>query len=78
MKVLTAAQMREADRLTTEQYGIPGIELMENAGTAIAEFLQEKFADLRSRKILVLCQAAEKFGLPCRCFSVCESGICRG
>jgi NAD(P)H-hydrate epimerase len=55
MKVLTAAQMREADRLTTEQYGIPGIELMENAGTAIAEFLQEKFADLRSRKILVLC-----------------------
>ncbi|HWF12793.1 MAG TPA: NAD(P)H-hydrate dehydratase [Candidatus Acidoferrales bacterium] len=55
MKVLTAAQMREADRLTTERYGIPGIELMENAGTAIAEFLHEKFADLRNRKILVLC-----------------------
>ncbi len=55
MKVLTAAQMREADRLTTERYGIPGIELMENAGTAICEFLREKFADLTSRKILVLC-----------------------
>ena len=55
MKVLTAAQMREADRLTSERFGIPGIELMENAGTAIAEFLREKFADLLSRKILVLC-----------------------
>ena len=38
MKVLTAAQMREADRLTTERYGISGIQLMENAGTAIVEF----------------------------------------
>jgi len=55
VKVLTAAQMREADRLTTERYNIPSIELMENAGTVIAQFLREKFADLASRKILVLC-----------------------
>jgi hydroxyethylthiazole kinase-like uncharacterized protein yjeF len=55
LKVLTAAQMREADRLTTERYGIASIELMENAGTAIAEFLREKFPDIRGRKILLLC-----------------------
>ncbi|HLJ22561.1 MAG TPA: NAD(P)H-hydrate dehydratase [Candidatus Acidoferrales bacterium] len=55
MKVLTAAQMREADRLTTERYGIPGVELMENAGTAIAEFMLAKFPGLPSRRILVLC-----------------------
>jgi ADP-dependent NAD(P)H-hydrate dehydratase / NAD(P)H-hydrate epimerase len=55
VKVLTAAQMREADRLTTERYGIPGKELMENAGTAIAEFLREKFPDIAGRRILVLC-----------------------
>src|SRR3984893_1955425 len=55
MKVLTAAQMREADRLTTERYGIPGVELMENAGTAIAEFLQARIAVLAEQKILVLC-----------------------
>ncbi|HEX4641852.1 MAG TPA: NAD(P)H-hydrate dehydratase, partial [Candidatus Acidoferrales bacterium] len=55
MKVLTAAQMREADRLTTERYGIPSLELMENAGAAISDFLRERFADLARRKILVLC-----------------------
>jgi NAD(P)H-hydrate epimerase len=55
MKVLTAAQMREADRLTTERYAIPSLQLMENAGAAIAEFLREKVAGLTRRKILVLC-----------------------
>jgi NAD(P)H-hydrate epimerase len=47
--------MREADRLTSERYGIASIQLMENAGTAIAQFLREKFPDITSRKILVLC-----------------------
>jgi hydroxyethylthiazole kinase-like uncharacterized protein yjeF len=55
MKVLTAAQMREADRLTAERYGISSLQLMENAGTAIAEFLREKFDGLAQRKIIVLC-----------------------
>jgi NAD(P)H-hydrate epimerase len=55
MKVLTAAQMREADRLTTERYGISSLQLMENAGAAIAEFLKGKFPDLAQRKIVVLC-----------------------
>ena len=55
MKLLTAAQMREADRLTTERYGIPSLQLMENAGAAIAEFLRERFAGLMRRKIVVLC-----------------------
>jgi NAD(P)H-hydrate epimerase len=55
MKVLTAAQMREADRLTTERYGISSLQLMENAGVAIAQFLREKFDGLAQRKIIVLC-----------------------
>jgi hydroxyethylthiazole kinase-like uncharacterized protein yjeF len=55
MKVLTAAQMREADRLTTERYGISSLQLMENAGAAIAEFLRQKFDSLAQRKIIVLC-----------------------
>ena len=55
MKVLTAAQMREADRLTTERYGISSLQLMENAGVAIAEFLREKVSGITRRKIVVLC-----------------------
>ena len=55
MKVLTAAQMREADRLTTERYSITGLQLMENAGAAIAQFLGKKVPALSKRRILVLC-----------------------
>jgi len=55
MKVLTAAQMREADRITSQRYGIPSLQLMENAGAAIAEFLRQTFPGLQQRKIVVLC-----------------------
>src|SRR5437868_3877084 len=54
MKVLTAAQMREVDRRTIEM-GIPGIVLMENAGHRVVELLEEKFAPLRSQRIVVVC-----------------------
>jgi hydroxyethylthiazole kinase-like uncharacterized protein yjeF len=37
MKVLTAEEMREVDRLTTERYGIPSLQLMEAAGTRVAD-----------------------------------------
>lgn len=55
MKVLTAQQMREADRLTTERHGISSQQLMENAGAAVAEFLRDKFSGLTRRKIVILC-----------------------
>ncbi|MBI5848354.1 MAG: NAD(P)H-hydrate dehydratase [Nitrospirae bacterium] len=37
MKVVTAEQMRNIDRLTIERYGIPGTVLMERAGLSLAE-----------------------------------------
>lgn len=54
MKVLTAAQMREVDRRTTEM-GIPGLVLMENAGQRVVELLAEKFAPLASQRVAILC-----------------------
>src|SRR6478672_10655887 len=55
-KVLTAAQMREVDRLTTERYGIPSIILMENAAHAVARVITEKLGgSVEGKSILILC-----------------------
>src|SRR4029079_7700448 len=55
-KVLTAAQMREVDRLTTEKYGIPSILLMENAAHAVARVITEKLCgSAYGKSILILC-----------------------
>jgi NAD(P)H-hydrate epimerase len=54
MKVLTAAQMRETDRKTIEDVGIPGIVLMENAGTRVVEALLEKFPQPASKRIVIV------------------------
>ncbi|MGD9561652.1 MAG: NAD(P)H-hydrate dehydratase [Pyrinomonadaceae bacterium] len=55
-KVLTAAEMREVDRLTTEKYGIPSVILMENAAHAVAEVITEKLdGSVKDRSILILC-----------------------
>ncbi len=54
MKVLTAAQMREVDRRTSE-LGVPGAILMENAGQRVVEFLERQYAPLAEQRIVVLC-----------------------
>jgi NAD(P)H-hydrate epimerase len=51
--VLTAAEMREADRRTIEEVGLPGAVLMENAGTAAAGALRERFP--AARRPVILC-----------------------
>ena len=55
MKILTAEEMREVDRLTTERYGIPGRTLMENAGASVAQFIAQRWTNLAQRRIVVLC-----------------------
>lgn len=54
MKILTAAQMREVDRKTSE-LGIPSLILMENAGHRVVEFLEREYAPLREQRIVVVC-----------------------
>jgi NAD(P)H-hydrate epimerase len=54
MKVLTAAEMREVDRLTMER-GIPGLVLMENAAHRVVEAMAERFRPLSAQRIVVLC-----------------------
>jgi ADP-dependent NAD(P)H-hydrate dehydratase / NAD(P)H-hydrate epimerase len=58
MKALTAAEMREVDRLTTERFGVPSLQLMENAGRAAAKAVWRRIAgrniDAKVR-VCVLC-----------------------
>lgn len=43
MKVVTAEQMRQIDRVTIDERGIPGHQLMEHAGQAVADQICERF-----------------------------------
>jgi hydroxyethylthiazole kinase-like uncharacterized protein yjeF len=55
-KVLTAEEMRQVDRLTTEKYGIPSILLMENAAHAAARVITEKLGgSVKGKSFLILC-----------------------
>ncbi len=53
MKILTAAEMRETDRVTIAEHGVPSGRLMTNAGEAVARFAVEQFPNARS--IVVVC-----------------------
>jgi hydroxyethylthiazole kinase-like uncharacterized protein yjeF len=53
MHVLSAAEMQDCDRATTELYGVPSVDLMRAAAAAIAAFVRDQFP--RARRITVLC-----------------------
>jgi len=53
MKIVSSAEMREIDRVTSERFGVPSLTLMENAGSAVAEFAVSEYP------------AAKHFGVIC-------------
>jgi NAD(P)H-hydrate epimerase len=53
MHVLSAAEMQACDRATTEQFGVPSLELMRAAAAAVAGFVRANFP--RARRVTVLC-----------------------
>jgi len=58
MKALTAAEMREVDRLTIERHGVSGLQLMENAGGRVADRIKDFFTWWpweRPRRVVILC-----------------------
>jgi ADP-dependent NAD(P)H-hydrate dehydratase / NAD(P)H-hydrate epimerase len=55
MKILTAAETREVDRLTIAGGGLSALTLMENAGRCVAKFIASRFPAFARRRILVLC-----------------------
>jgi hydroxyethylthiazole kinase-like uncharacterized protein yjeF len=61
MKALTASEMREVDRLTTERFAISSLQLMENAGESVAAVILGSVAFLAKSK-------------PCRVCILCGKG----
>jgi len=89
MKIVTAAEMRAIDRATSERFGVPSLVLMENAGTAVADFVLGDYPG--ARRVGVLCGkgnnggdgfvAARKLaeaGREVRLLLLCDPGELRG
>ncbi len=53
MKIVSAAEMREIDRASSERFGVPSLTLMENAGTAVAEIARSQYSS--ARHIGIIC-----------------------
>ncbi|HEV2666330.1 MAG TPA: NAD(P)H-hydrate epimerase, partial [Blastocatellia bacterium] len=54
MIVVTAAEMREMDRLTIQKYGVPSLTLMERAGEGVTQAVLERYGRIAKRGVLVV------------------------
>ncbi|MGB9073334.1 MAG: NAD(P)H-hydrate dehydratase [Terriglobales bacterium] len=53
MKIVSAAEMREIDRASSERFGVPSLTLMENAGSAVARFILSDYPQVE--RVSVIC-----------------------
>jgi hydroxyethylthiazole kinase-like uncharacterized protein yjeF len=54
MKVVTADQMKTLDRRTIHERGVPGIDLMENAGKGATEVILRRFPNLPRKRVAII------------------------
>jgi NAD(P)H-hydrate epimerase len=54
MRILNADQMREADRATIHDVGVPSIVLMENAGRQVVAAIESLYDDLAERSVAII------------------------
>ena len=52
MKILASAEMRSLDRTTSERFGISSLTLMENAGSAVAEFALDSYPHAKTFAVI--------------------------
>ncbi len=55
MRILNATQMRQADRRTIDDIGIPSLVLMENAGRQVVAAMEATYNDLLDSRVAVVC-----------------------
>ncbi|MBN2373288.1 NAD(P)H-hydrate dehydratase [bacterium] len=62
MKIVTGDQMRTLDQKAINGLGIPGVILMENAGSGVVKHMMEFFDCLASKKIGICCGGGNNGG----------------
>ena len=55
MRLVKASEIQEMDRLTIEEFGIPGVVLMENAARGAARVFFSHFVPPLNSRVLILC-----------------------
>jgi NAD(P)H-hydrate epimerase len=53
MKITTAEEMRQIDRRTSDEFGVPSLTLMDNAGLHVAVFVTRQYPE--ANRIVVVC-----------------------
>lgn len=62
MKIALAAEMKKIDKRAIEEYGVPEILLMENAGREVASAFEEYLGDVSGKRICVLAGSGNNGG----------------
>ena len=62
MNVVTAEQMRDLDRRAMEEFGMPGVVLMENAGRAVVQIMEQEYGPLRGKQVMIFCGSGNNGG----------------
>jgi NAD(P)H-hydrate epimerase len=55
MRVVSTREMQRIDRLAQEEYGMPGVVLMERAALAVRQAMAGRYGALRGRRIHIYC-----------------------
>jgi NAD(P)H-hydrate repair Nnr-like enzyme with NAD(P)H-hydrate epimerase domain len=80
VRILTSAQMREADRFTIEDIGIPSLVLMENAGRQVVAAIEATYEahlrDASRSSVAVATMAATASSSRGRCCSAASTRRC--
>jgi ADP-dependent NAD(P)H-hydrate dehydratase / NAD(P)H-hydrate epimerase len=53
MKIVSAEEMRAIDRASSERFGVPSLTLMENAGSAVADYVLSEYN--AAQRIVIFC-----------------------
>lgn len=59
---LTRAQVREIDRRAIEEFGLPGVVLMENAGRSVVELVEQCKQPDRDTPVVIVCGKGNNAG----------------